>query len=121
VHATDEKKSHWVAVGPWGTTLQWDAEIIGDRDGELIAWRSLPGGDIETAGSVHFRPDHAGRGTIIEVSLKYDPPGGKIAANLAEFLGRGLDNELEEDLRHFKQQMEAGEVPTIEGQTSGRR
>src|SRR4051812_22284164 len=45
VRVLDDKRSHWVAKAPAGTSVEWDAEIIEDRPGELIAWRSLAGSE----------------------------------------------------------------------------
>jgi uncharacterized membrane protein len=104
--------SHWVARAPLGQTLEWDAEIITDRPNELIAWRSLPGSQVATAGSVQFRKPPFGDGTEVSVNLKYDPPGGKLVAEMADLVGQGLSDQLEEDLRTFKQYMEAGEIAT---------
>ena len=115
----DEKRSHWIAKGPNGVRLEWDAEVVNDEPNQLIAWRSLPGGDVDTAGSVHFEPAAGNRGTVVRVSLKYDPPGGKMTAKLADLFQSGLDRRLTEDLRRFKQVMEAGEAPTIAGQSHG--
>jgi uncharacterized membrane protein len=102
-------RSHWVAKGLLGSTVEWDAEIHNEREGELIAWRSLPGAQVDTAGSVHFEPADNGRGTNLRVSLKYDPPGGKVGATIANLLGDGVAQHLHEDLSHFKQAMEATE------------
>jgi uncharacterized membrane protein len=78
----------------------------------MIAWQSLPGGQLETFGSVRFKRLGYGRGTAVAVSLKYQPPAGKIGASVASFLGGGLKKGLEEDLRRFKGFMETGEVAT---------
>ncbi len=119
VRVTDDRRSHWVARGPLGFRAEWDAEVINDRPGELIAWRSLPGSQVDTAGSVHFSPAPGGRGTEVRVELKYNPPGGKGGALIAKLFGEAPEWTLREDLRRFKQQMEAGEVPTTEGQPRG--
>jgi uncharacterized membrane protein len=121
VASLGERRSEWVACGPMNIRLRWEAEIIEDRENELIAWQSLPGGDVETAGSVHFRPLGDGRGTAIQLSLKYNPPGGKVTAGLAWLLGQGAETRINEDLRRFKSVMEAGEAPTTEGQPRGPR
>src|SRR5947207_2715340 len=63
VRIIDERRSHWVAFGPGGKKVQWEAEITGDRPNELIAWQSLPGADVENYGSVRFDPASGGRGT----------------------------------------------------------
>ncbi len=112
--------SHWVARGPLGWQLQWDAETIQERPGELIAWQSLPGSQVDTAGSIHFRPV-ANRGTELKVTLRYDPPGGKLVASLAEFFHLGVEDSVRADLRRFKQWCETGEIATTKGQPSGRR
>lgn len=68
VRVEDGGKSHWVAKAPLGRTVEWDAEIINDKPNELIAWRSLPGADVDSAGSVQFRPDrsrHGGAGRVV--------------------------------------------------------
>ena len=116
----DQNKSHWVAKAPLGSTVAWDAEIINDVPNALIAWRSLPGGAVDNAGAVNFKPATQGRGTEVMVEISYLPPGGKPGAAVARLLGEDPKRQLDDDLRHFKQQMEAGERPTIEGQPSGR-
>jgi len=119
VKETGNNRSHWVAYGPLGYRAEWDAEIFNERPNELIAWRSLEGSTVDTAGSVHFKPAPQGRGTEVSVTLKYDPPAGK-AGNLAAWLfGESPQQTVREDLRRFKQFMETGEVPTIKGQSQG--
>jgi uncharacterized membrane protein len=113
-------RSHWVAKAPAGTTVEWDAEVYNEKENELIAWRSLEGADVDNAGSVRFEPTADGRGTVVRVSLKYDPPGGVIGSTFAKLFGEEPSQQIEEDLRRFKQVMEAGEVLTTEGQPSGR-
>lgn len=120
VRVTGEKSSHWVATAPAGTTVEWDAEIFNERANELIAWRSLEGADVDSAGSVHFEPATGGRGTVVRVILKYDPPGGVVGAAVAKLFGENPEQQIDEDLRRFKQVMETGETATTEGQPSGR-
>ena len=111
-------RSHWVARGPVGP-IEWDAEIVNERENELLAWQSLPGSELATAGSVRLQKAPGGRGTVLRLSLKYDPPGGKLAATIASLFGQGLENDVRDDLRKFKQLMEAGEVATTAGQPTG--
>jgi len=120
VQVSGEKRSHWVAKAPLGTTVEWDAEIINEKENEMIAWRSLEGADVDNAGSVHFEKAPNGRGTVVKVSLKYDPPAGVIGAAVAKLFGEEPSQQIQEDLQRFKQLMEAGEIPTTEGQSSGR-
>lgn len=120
VRVLDDKRSHWIADAPAGQSVEWDAEIINEAANELIAWRSLPGADIGNAGSVRFEPAPAGRGTEVKVNLEYDPPAGALGMAFAKLLGEEPAHQVADDLRRFKQLMEAGEIPTTEGQPSGR-
>ncbi len=120
VKCGDNQRSHWVARGPLGSRVEWDAEIINERENELIAWRSIAGSAVDTAGAVHSAPPPGDRGTEVKVVLKYDPPAGKAGAAIAWLFGESPGQQVQEDLRHFKQMMEAGTVATIEGQPNGR-
>jgi uncharacterized membrane protein len=110
VAETPDGRSRWVAAGPGGLAVEWDAEIINEVDNKLIAWRSLPGSDIVTAGSVNFRSVRAGRSTQVSIHLQYAPPAGKAGALIASLFGREPSQTIREDLRHFKQLLEAGEI-----------
>jgi uncharacterized membrane protein len=120
VVATGDKRSHWVAKGPGGKKVEWDAEIIEDRPNEMIAWRSIEGAEVPNWGSVRFEPAPGGRGTLVRVEMQYSPPGGLLGVTIAKLFGRGPEQQIEEDLRRFKQVMETGEIITTEGQPSGR-
>jgi uncharacterized membrane protein len=120
VQSTDHRRSHWVAGAPLGTTAEWDAEITEERDNELIAWRSLEGARIPNQGCVRFQRAPGARGTEVRVTLAYTPPMGKLGATVAKLFGEEPGQQLDEDLRRLKCLMEAGEIPTIEGQPSGR-
>ncbi|HYN84343.1 MAG TPA: SRPBCC family protein [Pyrinomonadaceae bacterium] len=120
VRVTGEKTSHWVAKGPAGSSVEWDAEVYNEKENEMIAWRSLEGADVDNAGSVHFEPAAGGRGTVVRVVLKYDPPAGKLGAAVARLFGESPEVQIDEDLRRFKQVMETGEAATTQGQSSGR-
>jgi len=104
--------SHWRAKGPAGVVVEWDAEIYNEIPNKLIAWRSLEGADVVSAGSVNFDEAGDGRGTRVTVHLQYSPPGGKLGAAVARLFGRDAETEIREDLRRFKQLIEAGEVPS---------
>jgi uncharacterized membrane protein len=114
----EEGISHWVAKGPAGMRVEWDARIINEVTDKVIGWQSLEGSTIATAGSVNF--DEDSHGTRVSVHLQYNPPGGKLGAAVAKLFGEEPNQTIREDLRRFKQLMEAGEIPTTEGQPSGR-
>ena len=113
--------SHWTAEGPMGVPVTWDAELVDERAGEYLVWRSLPGSVISNRGSVEFRQSPNGSGTEVTVALTYYNPAGKVGAAFAKMLGREPEMQVREDLRRFKALMEAGEIPTVVGQPSGRR
>jgi uncharacterized membrane protein len=112
--------SHWVAKGLGGVRVEWDAEIYNEKENELIAWRSLENSDVINAGSVRFQPAPSGHGTYVRVAMNYNPPAGAVGAKLAEVLGGEPAQLIKEDLRRLKQVLEAGEIATIAGQSSGR-
>jgi uncharacterized membrane protein len=107
-------RSHWVANGPGGLTGEWDAEIINEVENKVIGWRSLPGSEVVTAGSVAFSSVRNGQSTQLTVHLQYAPPGGRATALLATLMGREPSQTIREDLRRLKQLLEAGEVPRAE-------
>jgi uncharacterized membrane protein len=102
-------RSHWVAKGPAGTRVEWDAEIINEAENKVIGWRSMPGGDVVTAGSVSFERARAGRSTQVTVNLQYAVPAGPLGAWMATIFGHEPSQTIREDLRRLKQLLEAGE------------
>jgi uncharacterized membrane protein len=117
----DERRSHWVACGPGGQRVSWEAEIVSDVPGELIGWRTLEGSELISAGSVAFKAAGQNRGTELRVRLQYQPPAGRAGAAIAWLMGRSPAQSIRDDLRRFKAFIEAGEIPTTEGQPSGHR
>ncbi|WP_424536763.1 SRPBCC family protein [Sphaerisporangium viridialbum] len=113
--------SHWKAQGLTRKCIEWDAEIIDDRAGELIAWRSTEGATVRNRGAVSFTDAPGGRGTEVRVEIEYDPPGGKVGLAFARLLGEHPEQQVRDDLRRFKQVMETGEVVRSEGSPEGIR
>lgn len=120
VRVRDNRRSHWVAKGPAGKQIEWDAEIINEVENELIAWQSLDNADVYNAGSVHFYPAAGGRGAEVKVVMRYTPPAGALGVAMAKLFGEEPSQQVEDDLRRLKQMLETGEIPTIVGQSSGR-
>ena len=121
VAVIDSTRSQWTATGPAGQSVQWEAEITQDIPGKMIAWCSVAGSTVDNQGSVRFRPASGNRGTILEVMLRYNPPGGKIGAAVAKLFHRDPSQQIKEDLRRFKSLMEAGDIATVAGQPVGTR
>jgi len=101
--------SRWKAKGPAGTTVEWEAEVYNEVPNKLIAWRSLEGSDVVSAGSVNFDRAANGMATRVTVHLQYSPPMGKVGAALARLFGADAETEIREDLQRFKQQIETGQ------------
>ncbi len=104
--------SHWVAKGPLGMPLAWDAQVINQCENELIAWQSLEGSVVDNAGSVHFQVTPGRAGTQVRVVLKYDPPAGKVGDWIARLFQRSPEQEIADDLGRFKQHMESTMMST---------
>jgi uncharacterized membrane protein len=109
-------RSHWVARGPGGFRVEWDAEIINQIQNKVLAWKSLPGGDVVSAGSVTFEPARGtDSGTQLTVTLQYEPPAGQFGKLVASAFGREPSQTIREDLRRLKQLLEAGEIAKAAG------
>jgi uncharacterized membrane protein len=120
VKVHNEKRSHWIANAPLGNSVEWDADILEDRENEFISWASVEGADVDNSGFVRFKKAPGDRGTEVKVVLEYNPPGGALAATVAKLFGEEPEQQIGDELRRFKMLMEAGEIATTEGQPSGR-
>ena len=103
-------RSHWKVKGPAGMEVEWDATIVADVPNEVITWRTLENSDVDHAGAVRFERAAGGRGTIVKVNIEYRPIGGVIGATVAKLFGEEPEQQLDDDLRRFKQVLEVGEV-----------
>jgi uncharacterized membrane protein len=115
----DDGVSHWVANAPVGQPVQWDAEIVEDEPGKRIAWQSVPGSGISNSGCVDFMPDSSGNGTEVRVTIAYQLPGGVLGKAAATLLGESPEQQVNDDLRRFKQIMETGQVLRSDGSPDG--
>ncbi|MBD2337285.1 SRPBCC family protein [Calothrix sp. FACHB-156] len=121
VKVYDDKRSHWIANAPLGNSVEWDANILEDRENQFISWASVEGADVDNSGFVRFQKAPGDRGTEVKVVLEYNPPGGALAAVFAKLFGEEPEQQIGDDLRRFKMLMEAGEIATTEGQPTGKR
>ena len=112
VTCEDERHSHWVIAAPGNREVEWRAVITEDVPNERIAWASLPGADVRNSGAVNFRESANGRGTVVTVTIAYDPPAGGVGRLVAKLFHREPKIQARQDLRRFKQLMETGEIPT---------
>lgn len=121
VRSIDATRSHWKVRAPLGQYVEWTAELSSDVPSQQLGWRTLEGSGIDHTGVVRFSPGIGGRGTRVQVDLSYRAPLGKAGAQVAKLFGEEPSQQIEEDLRRFKQLIETGEIPTTIGQPSGKR
>lgn len=121
VRETGERRSHWSASAPFGKSIEWDAETTEDVPAQCIAWRSLDGADVPNSGEVRLVPAPGGHGTEVHVTLKYEMPGGALAKAAAKYFGEEPSQQLDDDLRRFKQVLETGEVIRSDGAPRGKQ
>jgi uncharacterized membrane protein len=110
VRQTSPTRSHWVAKGPAGAPVEWDADIITDKPNEVIAWRSLERSDVANAGSVRFEPAPDGGGTNVRVKMQYRPMAGSFGVLVAKAFGQTPERQVKFDLARFKEVIEAAEI-----------
>jgi uncharacterized membrane protein len=113
-----DARSQWTATSETGVPITWEAELVNEIENETIAWRSAGSRVVAHAGSVRFRD--VPMGTEVLVHLQYQPVAGTLGWLAARLLGHNPRAQVREDLRRMKQQLETGEIPTVDGQPSGR-
>jgi uncharacterized membrane protein len=105
----DRTRSRWTVKGPAGARVSWDAELINDKPGELIAWRTTDSTLVNHAGSVTFEPVGDSQ-TRVRVSLQYDPPGGRFGHAVASLVSADAGSQVAHDLAEFKRALEEGRL-----------
>ncbi len=121
VHEIDEKYSEWSANLPGGLgTIKWKSEIVKEEPGEFLSWHSVSEQGIENGGKIEFR-DAGKFGTEIYFVISYHAPLGIVGEKAARLLNPYLETVVRRDLKNFKRYLETGEVPTTEGQPTGRK
>jgi uncharacterized membrane protein len=119
VSISENGRSQWVAKGPGGSRVAWEAETLEDVPNEMIVWRSIPGSLVSNRGSVKFEAAPGGRGTFVIVDLEYAPPAGMLGVGIAKLFREEPEMQLNDDLRRFKQIMEVGEIVCSNGSPDG--
>ena len=121
VRTTGPGTSHWTASAPFGQTVEWDARTTANEPEVRIAWQSVEGADVENAGEIRFTAAPGGRGTEVRVAISYDLPAGPLGKALAKYFGEDPHQQLDDELRRFKQVIETGEVVRSDGAPWGKR
>jgi len=99
-------------------TVPQSFQLFDEVDNQKIAWGVKDGEDIFAYGTIEFSPDSLDR-TVVKMGMRYEVNKGKVAGKLHDWFGENLEDKILEDMRHFKQFMETGEIPTTEGQSRG--
>ena len=120
-----DRLTHWVMGNPEdpnGKRIEFDAEETDSTPGKRIAWRSVAG-DVEQAGEVIFEAMHKGdfSGSHVTLIQTVKVPGGLVGNAAAAVAKRSPEQTVIENLRHFKQFVETGEIPSVKGQPHGPR
>jgi uncharacterized membrane protein len=102
-------RSHWVAQGPAGVPVEWDAVITRYEPNKVLAWKSVPGALVANAGIIRFEPTPGG-GTRVDIKLSYNPPAGALGHAVALLFGADPKSEMDEDLVRFKSLIEEGKA-----------
>ncbi|GAA4681721.1 hypothetical protein GCM10023215_14420 [Pseudonocardia yuanmonensis] len=121
VRTVPGRASHWVASAPFGTTVEWDAEVDEEIVDQVIAWHSVGEPEVPNRGRVSFVAAPDGESTEVHVALTYDLPGGAIGKAAAKWFGEEPHQQLDDDLRRLKQVLETGEVVRSDGAPEGKR
>jgi uncharacterized membrane protein len=115
IRILDDRRSHWVVKGPAGQSVEWDAEIVNEHPGEMISWQTLPGADVQSAGTVRFTPADGGKSTMLRVVLEFHPPAGALGAGVARFFGKDPSAQLDQDLARLKRVIETTHPANVAG------
>lgn len=107
VRKIGENSWHWVVEGPFGQRVEWDAVLTASEPGKLIAWTSTSA-DVANSGEVRF--ELTKDGTSVLVTMRYGQPIGPIGIMIEKIAGGDPDAMVRQDLRCFKQLIEAGEI-----------
>lgn len=113
--------SHWRVSGPVGTHVEWDARVVEAVAPRVLRWESVGSADVENSGSVRFAEAPGDQGTEVRVEIDYRAPGGKVGELVARLFGEQPRQQVEDDLRRFKQVLETGDIMRSEGSPEGTR
>lgn len=113
VRVEGDGRAHWTVRPGLGRELSWTTRVVEDLPGERLRWVALEGAELPNEGSLRFRPAPAGRGTVVTLHWRFDPPGGALGGAAAKGLGFVSDTLAGKVLRRFKSLVETGEIPTL--------
>ena len=113
VQCTADGLYRWRVAGPAGVPVEWVAEVTADVPNEVLAWKTVPGCLVRSAGIVRFTPDRGG--TRLDVRLSYNPPGGALGHAVAHLFGGDPKQQMDDDLLRLKSLLEQGKATGHQG------
>ncbi|MBO9572669.1 MAG: DUF2892 domain-containing protein [Chitinophagaceae bacterium] len=115
VTETSKTRSHWEAKIPEGSpvSVSWDAEIVKDEPGTLLAWRSTEDSKLYNAGKIEFSDALGGQGTELKITIIYHPPAGNIGAGAAKLFNPLFKKLIKDDVNGFKQYIEMFQAGSV--------
>jgi uncharacterized membrane protein len=120
ITAIGEDRYHWTVHGPAGTDFSWETRLVEAEPGEVIRWETPDDVSVPNSGSVRFRPAPDDRGTLVTLSLDFDPPGGTLGDAVLKRLDIVPETLAGHALGRFKSLVESGEIPTLGTNPSAR-
>lgn len=113
-------RSRWYAQLKSGQFAEWDSEIVEEVPGLMLSWQSVPYAQITSSGSVWLTRSPSGHGSIVTLSILFESPNGKGSDLLFATNKENSGSLAMTNLHRLKAYLETGEIPTTDGQSSGR-
>ena len=110
VQVVDDATSRWSASLPAGLSLDWTVRITESIPNERIAWQTSAESPVSASGEVRFRSAPGNRGTEVLFQAEFTPPGGELGQKIGGLFSDAIGQQIQNDLRHFKQLTELGEI-----------
>lgn len=104
-------RSRWQIFTPSGRIVSWDAVVTKYVPNSVIAWESVQGSAVETAGLVRFTP-LSPRWTRLELSMTYRPTYTGLDDAIHALFGPRATRRLRTDLEHARFYLESLPVTT---------
>lgn len=117
---TGGDRHRWRVQAPFGRTIEWETTVVEDEANNQLRWESTEDALVPHECAITFREADNDRGTILDLEIQYEPPGGSLGNAAMDQLGFAPDVLAGTALRRFKSLAETGEIPTTEGNPSAR-
>lgn len=114
VTAPDQDRFHWTVHGPRDRDVEWETRIVEKTAGEYLRWETTEDAMVPNEGWVRFRPAPGDRGTVVTLTIRFDPPGGEVGNQVMKRLAVVPEALAGTALDRFKALVECGEIPTLE-------